>query len=152
VTLAAETVGRQSVVVVLNVKETSAGVYETFVQGADKATGLHPVAFAKQMEELGAGEIVVNSIDRDGTMQGYDMALVTQFKGVLSVPLTFLGGAGSLADIANLIQIFGTVGAAAGSMFVFKGKYRAVLLSYPDQQQKEELFARSSVQHRSMCS
>jgi cyclase len=88
---------------------------------------------------LGAGEIVVNSIDRDGEMKGYDLALAAQLRDAVHVPLTVLGGAGSLADIGQLIRQCGTVGAAAGSLFVFKGPYRAVLISYPQQAQKEEL-------------
>lgn len=80
----------------------------------------------------GAGEIVVNSIDRDGTMQGYDLGLAQLVRSAVGCPLTVLGGAGSLEDLAAVVKTIGTVGAGAGSLFVFKGPYRAVLISYPD--------------------
>jgi cyclase len=94
---------------------------------------------AVQLQEAGAGEIVVNSVDRDGLMQGYDLDLAAQFRQALKVPLTFLGGAGSLDDIGQLVSGIGVVGAAAGSLFVFKGKYRAVLINYPSPVQKTQL-------------
>lgn len=129
---AAERVGSQSIVVIIDVKKT--GIfrrYEVFTHNGKNSTGLHPVEFAKKMQELGAGEIVVNSIDQDGMMKGYDLELISQIRDVISIPLTALGGAGSLKDIQDLIQKFGIIGAAVGSFFVFKGKYRAVLISYP---------------------
>ena len=94
---------------------------------------------ARQAAELGAGEIVVNSIDNDGLMSGYDLALARKVREATRLPMSFLGGAGSLADIGKLIAECGVVGAAAGSLFVFKGAYRAVLISYPAQAQKEDL-------------
>jgi cyclase len=93
------------------------------------------------MQDLGAGEIVVNNIDRDGMMKGYDLDLATQVRDATTVPLTILGGAGSLSDIAELVHRFGVIGAAAGSLFVFKGTYRAVLINYPGRTQKDELAA-----------
>jgi cyclase len=100
---------------------------------------LDPLALAKQFQHAGAGEIVINSVDRDGLMQGYDLELATQFKQALKVPVTLLGGAGSLDHIGELIAKLGVVGAAAGSLFVFKGKYRAVLINYPTPEQKLNL-------------
>jgi imidazole glycerol-phosphate synthase subunit HisF len=75
---------------------------------------------------------VVNSIDRDGTMEGYDLGLVEEVRGAVRVPITALGGAGSRNDLGTITRKFGTVGAAAGSIFVFKGRMRAVLINYPD--------------------
>ena len=88
---------------------------------------------------MGAGEIVLNSIDRDGTMKGYDTELVELVKEAVSLPLTVLGGAGTLKDVSKLIKQFGTIGAAAGSLFVFKGKYKAVLVNYPNMSEKNKL-------------
>ena len=96
--------------------------------------------FARRAEAAGAGEIVINSIDRDGQMKGYDLALAQQIRSRLRVPMTMLGGAGSLDDLAELTRDCGIVGAAAGSLFVFKGKYRAVLINYPTAAQKEKIF------------
>lgn len=137
---AAKCVGVQSVVVVLDAKKS--GVfrhYELFTHNGSKSTGLDPVEFAKKAEALGAGEIVINSIDRDGVMKGYDLNLVTQIREATSCPLTLLGGAGSLQDIAGLIREQRIIGAAAGSLFVFKGKYRAVLINYPNRDEKDGL-------------
>lgn len=138
---AAERVGSQSVVVVMDVK--TSGIfrrYEIFTHNGTKATGLNPVEFAKKAETLGAGEIVINSIDRDGTMKGYDLNLVAQVREVTTRPLTMLGGAGSLEDIADLVQKNHIIGVAAGSLFVFKGRYKAVLINYPSRSEKEALF------------
>ena len=85
------------------------------------------------------GEIVLNSIDDDGLMKGYDSGLIEKVKPLISVPLTILGGAGSLDDIGRLFDRFGIIGAAAGSLFVFKGKYKAVLISYPNYEEKTKL-------------
>lgn len=135
---AAEQVGSQSVIVVMDVKKKGLlGRYELFTHNGTKSTGLNPVEFAIKAQSLGAGEIVVNSIDRDGIMKGYDLELVKKVRNVVNLPITILGGAGSYDDIKNLIKENGIIGAAAGSLFVFKGVYRAVLISYPNQSEKD---------------
>ena len=137
---AAERVGRQSVVVVMDVKATGLlRSREVVTHNATRRTGHDPVGFAKEMQRLGAGEIVLNSVDRDGTMQGYDLALIDQLKAAIDVPLTVLGGAGKLDDIRDLTKRHPVIGAAAGSLFVFKGKFRAVLINYPDRAQRDLL-------------
>jgi cyclase len=137
---ASECVGNQSVVVVLDVKNRAIGdKYEVWIRNGQKNTGKSPIEFAQQLERLGAGEIVVNSIDNDGLMKGYDLALVEKIREALSVPMTVLGGAGSLQDIGRLISQFGVIGAAAGSLFVFKGVYRAVLINYPNRAEKDAI-------------
>ena len=137
---AARRVGSQSLVIVLDVKKTGLlRRYEIFVQNGKTATGLSPADFVEKMEALGAGEIVINSIDSDGLMQGYDLSLIEAIRKRTSLPITALGGAGSLADIQGLIEKFGIIGAAAGSLFVFKGKYRAVLINYPSRSDKDTL-------------
>lgn len=136
----AEEVGRQSVVAVLDVKRSgSGGEYAVWTHNGSRPTGRAPLELARELEGAGAGEIVVNAIDRDGTMEGYDLDLATQVRDVLGIPVTILGGAGSLADIKALVDRCGVVGAAAGSLFVFKGPYRAVLINYPNPGQKEGL-------------
>jgi len=135
---AAAKVGSQSVVAVMDVRR-SGDRHEVFTHNGSKATGLDPAGFARRAEELGAGEVVVNSIDRDGVMKGYDLDLLTQVRNAVTLPLTALGGAGSLKDIAELIRTFGIVGAAAGSLFVFKGVYRAVLINYPSRAERDSL-------------
>lgn len=142
----AEQVGSQSIVVVMDVKKSGLlRRYEVFTHNGSKGTGLDPMAFAKKAEALGAGEVVVNSIDHDGEMKGYDMELIERVRDEITLPLTVLGGAGSLNDIEELIRTFGIIGAAAGSLFVFKGKYRAVLINYPNQDEKDGLLRRAGV-------
>ena len=141
---AAAKVGSQSVVVVMDIRKSGPnGGYEVFTHNGSRATGLEPVDFAKRMEAHGAGELVMNSIDRDGRMEGYDIEIISKVREAISLPMTVLGGAGSLKDIANLIRTFGIIGAAAGSLFVFKGKYRAVLISYPNREDKDALIKAS---------
>jgi cyclase len=136
-------VGRQSVVAVLDVRKKmgifSSG-YEMCTLNATVSHKLDPVSFARLLQDVGVGEIVVNSVDRDGTMQGYDLELASLFRQGLNVPLSFLGGAGTLDHVYQLVNKLGVVGAAAGSLFIFKGKYRAVLINYPSLAQKEQLF------------
>jgi cyclase len=137
---AATRVGSQSIVAVIDVK--ASGFFkkpEVVLHNATKRTGLDPVAFAKQLEAHGVGEIVINSVDRDGRMQGYDLDLVKQIRDAVGVPLTVLGGAGSLDDLRELVTRHPIIGAGAGSLFVFKGKYRAVLVNYPTPDERGEL-------------
>jgi cyclase len=137
---AAAQVGSQSVVVVMDVKKRGLlGHYELFTHNGTKPTGLNPVEFAIKAQKRGAGEIVINSIDRDGIMKGYDTELVKKIRNVVNVPMTVLGGAGSYDDISKMVKEFGIIGAAAGSLFVFKGIYRAVLISYPNSSEKESI-------------
>jgi imidazole glycerol-phosphate synthase subunit HisF len=91
------------------------------------------------LQEWGIGEIVLNSVDRDGTMTGYDLDLVGAAVGEIRVPLTVLGGAGSFAHIRDLVAKHRVSGVAAGSLFVFKGKFRAVLINYPDRCERDGL-------------
>ncbi|MDO9384685.1 MAG: AglZ/HisF2 family acetamidino modification protein [Hyphomicrobiaceae bacterium] len=138
VTKIAGEVGRQSMVVTIDVRRRPTG-YEVFTHNGQKATGISVEAMAKRAEELGAGELVINAIDDDGMMKGYDLDLARRIRGDLSIPMTYLGGAGKLEDIGRLFEACGVVGAAAGSLFVFKGPYRAVLINYPNPHKKDEL-------------
>jgi cyclase len=135
----AEQVGSQSAIVVLDIKINKNGKYEIWTHNGIRNTGKDPIVFAKELEKLGVGEIVINSIDRDGVMKGYDIHLVDIIRQSITVPMTVLGGAGSLNDIGQLIKKHGIIGTAAGSLFVFKGIYKAVLINYPNTIQKTEL-------------
>jgi len=140
VTQIAERVGAQSVIVVLDVKKKLFGGYEVYTHNGKKSTGLNPFKFIEEAQELGAGEIVINSIDQDGIMKGYDMSLIDKARNSTSLPMTVLGGAGSLDDIQAVIKRHKIMGVAAGSLFVFKGVYKAVLINYPSKEEKEKLY------------
>lgn len=138
----ASAVGSQSVVTIIDTQKKQGLFnkgYEVCTHNATKAHRLNPLDLALELQKFGAGEIVINSIDRDGTMQGYDLELAKILKKNMSIPITMLGGAESLDDLVRLFDAVGIIGAAAGSLFVFKGKYRAVLISYPTPAQKLEI-------------
>jgi cyclase len=136
----ADRVGSQSVIVVLDVKKKLIGGYEVYTHNGKKSTGINPFKFALEAEKLGAGEIIINSIDQDGVMKGFDMNLIDKISESISIPMTVLGGAGSVLDIEKVIHKHGVIGVAAGSLFVFKGPYKAVLINYPTQEEKNKLF------------
>lgn len=132
-------VGVQSVVAVIDINKQKGLFGKNYNVYTKNATTKHQIKLEDllhQYESAGAGEIVVNSIDRDGLMGGYDIELAKKIKKSLKIPFTFLGGAGNHDDIKNLIKEVGIVGAAAGSLFVFKGKYRAVLINYLSNSEK----------------
>jgi len=139
ITEIAERVGSQSVIVVLDVKKKLFGGYEIYTHNGKKSTGINPFKFVEEAQKLGAGEIIINSIDQDGVMKGFDISLIDKIREKISLPLTVLGGAGSLSDIKQVIDKHGIIGVAAGSLFVFKGVYKAVLINYPSFEEKEGL-------------
>ena len=127
----ADHAGSQAAVVSMDVKKGLLGKYEVFTHCGQKKTGLDPVKHAVEMERMGVGEILINSIDRDGTMQGYDVDLVRKVADAVSVPVVACGGAGNLSHVSEVIKQGHASAAAAGSIFVFQGPLRGVLISYP---------------------
>jgi cyclase len=135
-----ESVGVQSVVVVLDVKKKGLlGQYVIYIHNGKKATGIKLKDFLPKLEAVGVGEIVINNIDKDGKMNDYDYILADLTRKLTTVPISILGGAGSLDHIRELIKRYKVIGAAAGSLFVFKGKYKAVLISYPGKKEKMDM-------------
>ncbi len=133
-------VGSQSVVVSIDVKKNLWGKYEVFTHSGRKSTGFDPAVFARNMEKMGAGELVINSIDRDGTMKGYDIDLIRRITSIVNIPVIASGGAGSVKDLEASVKEGGASAAGAGSMFVFHGPHRAVLISYPDSEELKMAF------------
>ena len=134
---AAKRVGSQSIAVTIDVSFSKKEKrYIIYKQNGLTKTDLDLKDWIIKVQSLGAGEIIINSIDRDGTMQGYDLDLVDFTFNITNTPITLLGGAGSLDDIKDIIEKYKIIGAAAGSLFVFKGKYRAVLVNYPNSDEK----------------
>ena len=140
----ADFAGSQSVVVSMDTKKSLLGKYEVYVRGGRKATGFDAVRFAVEMEKQGAGEILVNSIDRDGTMTGYDLELVKRISSSVNIPVVACGGAKNALDLGRVVKDGGASAAAAGSMFVFQGPHRAVLISYPKEDELRDIFGAES--------
>ncbi|MHB1107280.1 MAG: AglZ/HisF2 family acetamidino modification protein, partial [Lutibacter sp.] len=135
-----EAVGVQSVVVVLDVRKKMLGGYDLYTLNGKKKSKRKLKEFVKDLNKIGVGEIIVNSIDNDGKMLGYDIELAEIIRDLCDTPITILGGAGNLEHIKSLITKFKVIGAAAGSLFVFKGKYKAVLINYPNRDEKASLY------------
>ena len=134
-------IGNQSVVVVIDVKKKKLfGGYDIYTHNGTIKSKWNLEDLVEKLDKIGIGEIVINSIDNDGVMQGYDVTLVEKIRKKCSMPITVIGGAGNLSDIQKLISKFKIIGAAAGSLFVFKGKYRAVLINYPDRKERKPLY------------
>lgn len=133
-------VGNQSVVIVLDVKRKLFGGYKVFTHNGKVQAGDDLVNLLNKFETMGAGEIIINNIDLDGTLKGYDFELFEIMKNNLSIPFTICGGANSYRNISDADNLYSPVGLAAGSLFVFKGKYRAVLISYPNKNEKQSIY------------
>lgn len=132
--------GSQSIVVSMDVKKNIFGKYKVFIQNGTKNTNVDPVEYAKKMQTAGAGEILLNSIDKDGTFSGYDTTLIQLVSSGVNIPVVAIGGASSVHDFKNAIT-HGASAVSAGSMFVFQRPHRAVLISYPPQKElKEKIF------------
>lgn len=130
--------GSQSTIVSIDAKKRSDGHYEVMINGGETETGLSPVDHAHEMESLGAGELMINSIDCDGTMAGYDIDLVQQVCDAVSIPVVACGGAGKINDFRRAYYDGHASALAAGSLFVYHGRKRAVLISYPTKAELEE--------------
>lgn len=136
-----EAVGIQSVVVVLDIKKKKLfGGYEIVTHNGKKVAGLNLNDFLKELSKIGIGELVINSVDNDGKMEGFDFKLFDLIREQTEMPMTILGGVGKLEDIKDAIGRYKTIGVSAGSFFVFKGKYRAVLINYPNLEERKALY------------
>ncbi len=135
----AELAGSSSVMVSIDVQRNWRGQYSVQAAGGREDSKRDPVAWAKEVERLGAGEILLSSINRDGTMSGYDLELIKHVSEAVSIPVVASGGAGRLEHFRQAVDQ-GASAVAAGSFFVFHGKHKAVLITYPERREIEELF------------
>lgn len=133
VSQAARVFGNQSIVVGIDVRRSLFGRNERHVRSATVNTKETALDAARRAEAAGAGELLLYSVDRDGTMQGYDVAMVREVATAVRIPVIACGGASSVTDMARVIKEGRAASAAAGSLFVFQGKHRAVLITYPDE-------------------
>ena len=132
--------GSQSIVVALDVKKTLLGRYECWIKDGSENTKRHPIDLAKKAEDSGAGELIINSIDLDGVMTGYNIELIKSIVDIVSIPVVVCGGAGNLAHLKKGYSEGKAHALAAGSMFVFHGPRRAVLINYPSKNELKQLF------------
>lgn len=132
---ASDRFGSQSIVLSMDVKKTLWGKYLVHTHGGRKTTKLEPVEFAQEMEAMGAGEILLNSIDRDGTWEGYDLGLIKAVADAVGIPVIACGGAGRIDDFSEAVKKGGASAVAAGSMVVYQGKDLGVLINFPTQEE-----------------
>ena len=135
-----ERFGAQSVVAAIDIKRDWLKRPRVVTHSGTRRAEVDPLQWAVRLEALGAGEILLNSVDRDGTFQGYDLALVSHIAHAVNVPVVACGGAGSIEDCARVVRQAGASAAAAGSIFVFQGVHRAVLISFPPDAALARLF------------
>ena len=137
VTEAARTFGSQSVVASIDAKKSGEG-YVCVIGGGREETSFAPAELALEAERLGAGEIIINSVDNDGEMSGYDVPLVRSVSEAVRVPVIALGGAGGIKDLKTVLDEGGAHAAAGGSMFVYYGRLKAVLITAPTEEELTE--------------
>jgi imidazole glycerol-phosphate synthase subunit HisF len=136
----ADTLGSSTLVVAIDAAKADAG-WQVVTRSGTRLTGIDVRAHADAAVRLGAGELFLNSVDRDGTGDGYDVELVRSVAAAVDVPVVACGGAGSVADLATVVRNGGAAAAAAGSLFVFHGRHRAVLITYPTYEARAMLFS-----------
>jgi cyclase len=137
---AAEFFGNQSIVVTIDIKKSLLGKYQIYNHARKKTVSFPLISYLREVERAGAGELLINSVDRDGTQEGYDLALLKTVVENVTIPVIACGGASSLNDFRLARKEAGVAAVAAGSFFVFHGKHRAVLITYPKYEELERLF------------
>jgi len=138
---ASDTFGASTIVVCIDVKKKFLGSEQVWISNGSKATGFNPVDYALDMQRQGAGEIIVQSIDHDGAMQGYNLNLIQEISAAVTIPVVALGGAGNLQHMRDAYTKAHATALAAGSMFVFYGPNKAVLINYPERNKIAETFS-----------
>ena len=133
-----ELFGAQSIVASIDAGKRQ-GKYQCFIADGTEKVDRDPVELAQEAEKLGAGEIIINSVDHDGMMAGYDIELVRSVADAVRIPVVAIGGAGGMDDLKKVLQEGHAHAAAGGSMFVYYGKLRAVLITAPSEQELESV-------------
>jgi cyclase len=140
-TATSERYGAQAAIAAIDVRRRWLGSPEGMTRCGTRSTGRAPADLARDVEKAGAGELLLTSIAHDGQMQGYDVALIKQVSAAVSIPVIACGGAGSLDDLRLAVKEGGASAASAGSLFVYQGRHRAVLINFPSQAVRDRLFA-----------
>lgn len=131
--------GSQSIVICIDIKKNWQGKYYCYTNRGEKNIKISPIDFAKKMESFGAGELILQFIDKDGTYSGYDLNMIEKISKEVTIPIVACGGASSIEDFTMAVKA-GAFAVAAGSMFVFYGKLKSVLINYPTNEELKELF------------
>ncbi len=137
---AAKEFGSSTIAVCIDYQKKLFGGINTYINAGTKSTNFSPIEFARMMQDAGAGEIILQSIERDGTMVGYDLELLKSISMEVTIPVVALGGAGKMEDFSDAINDAHINGLAAGSMFVYQGSNRGVLINYPNIEEKKTVF------------
>lgn len=145
VTEAADAFGSSTITVCIDTKKDLFGKEKVWIKAGTKSINSNPVQYARQMEERGAGEIIIQSIDKDGTMSGYDVNMVKKIAESVTIPVVSLGGAGKWEDIVELNTLVSLNGLAAGSLFIYHGERNAILVNYPDRELILQLFKQNRI-------
>lgn len=132
--------GSSTIVVCLDIKKNFFGKYQLVYKHGKKKSKEDPIEFAKKMEEYGAGELVIQSVDKDGTYGGYDFELIKSISENISIPIVALGGARDYSDFSKAVSYSYASAVAAGSLFVYHGPRKAVLINYPSPEELSHLF------------
>lgn len=140
VTEAAYAFGSSTITVCIDVKKDFLGKDKVWIRAGTKSLTYNPFQYARQMEERGAGEIIIQSIERDGTMEGYDINLIKKVAESVTIPVVALGGSGKWQHIIELNSLVSLNGLAAGSLFIYHGERNAVLVNYPEREEIMQLF------------
>ena len=151
ITAGADRFGRQCMVVSLDVKRRRDGSYEVCTHAGSRGTGLDPVETARALEAAGAGEVLLTSIDQDGTLEGYDIELTRAVSDALSIPVIACGGAGAASHLAQVCYDGHASAAAAGAFFLFYGRRRVVLITYPTEEELALHFKREHVRPKPLA-
>lgn len=130
--------GSQAVVCSIDVKKSFLGKYHTYINDGKQKINTDPVEWAIRLQELGAGEILLTSMDREGTWSGYDIDITKKITSALKIPVIANGGAGNILQIAEVVHKGGASAAALGSMVVYQKKGMGVLVNFPDRKELEK--------------
>lgn len=137
---AVDVFGSSTIVVCIDVKKSRFGKEKIYTHGGKKSIKKDPLEAAEEFEELGAGELIIQSVDKDGTYDGYDLELINKVSKAVTIPVVALGGAGKIDDFKTAVDEAKCSAVAAGSLFVYHGPRKAVLINYPSQEELKQLF------------
>jgi cyclase len=138
--VSAKEAGNQSIVVSIDIKKNLLGKRSLYSHAGESLPKMDIISFAKHMQDIGAGELILNSVDRDGMMAGYDIDLIEQVASAVEIPVVACGGAGNLGHFKQAVHKGNASAVAAGSMFVFHGPLKGVLINYPSQEKLKTIF------------